>query len=494
MEDASDEAWEADDFSEAAPEENCEEDSPPLSCIVVGAGWTGLATAAALRAFGVRDFVILESGNSPGSFWSQTYDRIRLHTPWHGLPCDGGEALFDFSMFKTREQVIKYLSNYHTRHSLHEHSLFGHRVRVAEPTPDGLWRVHVDTPCGPRALLCRRLAMCTSKLRRPYEPKLAGREAFPRCLHSSAFKSGADFRGARVLVVGCGNSGCEIALDLSLHGAAEVTMLVAGSRQFVNFNKFTELMQRAMEEGTAPCIEERAFADWSLRYGEPGFAEACAKRSALMKSIAEDTSDIGIQPPGQGFGEAQVEHGRIGVFDCGVLSLIRAGKIRVHHAPLSRLDATGAVLSDGTRLEVDAIILATGFEPSYEDFFTDPERYLARGQKGKGVSPGCLTPRTDGNDRSSVNKSLYFVGSDHAVNGGMAMGMQGWSCGFRIAQSLGLLPANAKFTLDALPERQRDIIATRRQYQNVLRVSLTATALLVGFKLSRHFLAGGSRR
>ena len=60
--------------------------------VVVGAGWTGLSTAAALRAFGVSNFVLLES--PARAFWrGMCYDRIKLHTAWHGLPCDGALAL-----------------------------------------------------------------------------------------------------------------------------------------------------------------------------------------------------------------------------------------------------------------------------------------------------------------------------------------------------------------------------------------------------------------
>ena len=105
------------------------------------------------------------------------------------------------------------------------------------------------------------------------------------------------------------------------------------------------------------------------------------------------------------------------------------------------------------------------------------------------MSPRHLTPLTDGHDRSVVDASLYFVGADHAVNGGMAMGMQGWSCGFRIAQHLGLVPAEARFSLESLPERQRDIIAARprrrvRHLQVGAVIASAATALVIA--LLRH--------
>ena len=455
-------------------------------CIVVGAGWTGLATAAALRSFSVKDFLLLEAGDAPGEFWRRsTYDRIKLHTAWHGLPCDGGAALFDYPMFKTGDEVVRYLTSYHDRHHLHAHSRFGHRVQRVQQVRQGLWRLYVETNDGVKLLECRHLALCVSKLRRPFEPHLAGRETFlGRCLHSSDFRCGSAFCGKRVVVAGSGNSACEIALDLaSQGGAAQVTMLIAAPREFVPLCKFGELMRKAWHKGLAPCLEERVFADWSLRFGEAAFEAACAKRSALMASIAEDTSQLGISTPSVGFGEAQVQEGRISVFDHGALPLMRSGRIGVVRSRLQSLTVTGALLADGTHLEADAIVLATGFEPRYEEL-VDAESFLARGQPGKGVSPECLTPRTDGHDRSSVDASLFFVGADHAVNGGMAMGMQGWSCGFRIAQALGHLPNTAVFTLDALPERQCTVIATRRRRRMwhivALAAVVAATAWLCG--------------
>eukprot|EP00966_Prymnesium_polylepis_P066744 1549502-Prymnesium_polylepis.1 len=155
--------------------------------------------------------------------------------------------------------------------------------------------------------------------------------------------------------------------------------------------------------------------------------------------------------------------GRISVFDHGAVPLMKSGKIGVRRARLVGLARKGARLSDDQLLEVDAVVLATGFEPRFEEFVGEPARFLERGQDGKGVSPSCLTPLTDGFDRSSIDPSLFFVGVDHKVNGGTAMGMQGWSCGYRIAQQLGLLPAAAPFSLDALPERQRDVIAERHR-------------------------------
>merc|ERR1719436_499853 len=130
--------------------------------------------------------------------------------------------------------------------------------------------------------------------------------------------------------------------------------------------------------------------------------------------------------------------------------MIRAGRIGVKKAKLTKLSASRAHFDDGASLEVDAVVLATGFQPRLEDFLAEPERFLSSGQEGKGAGTQFLLPLTDRRCRSSVDDSLFFVGFDQAVNGGLAMGFWGWSCGFSVAQGLGLVPGEQTFLLDVL--------------------------------------------
>ena len=210
-------------------------------------------------------------------------------------------------MFKKRDEVVAYLKHYHARHHLQPWTRFGHRLRQVTKTHGGHWQLCVDTPTGVQVFKCRSVALCVSKLRAPYEPAIEGRERFRGpVLHTASYRNGARFRGQKVLVIGSGNSACEVALDLHSHGAEEVTILVSGGRQVVPMARFRDTMRRARWQGTVPCLEERAYADWSLHHSEAAFADACARRSALMASMSEDTSDLGISSPSVGFAEAQV--------------------------------------------------------------------------------------------------------------------------------------------------------------------------------------------
>ena len=95
--------------------------------IGIGAGFCGLAAGAALRARGVSSFAILEQGQGVGHFWTKTYDRIHLHSPWHGLPQDGG-LVAKYPMFKSRDELISYFGEYAALHGLGPHFRFGERV------------------------------------------------------------------------------------------------------------------------------------------------------------------------------------------------------------------------------------------------------------------------------------------------------------------------------------------------------------------------------
>ncbi len=180
--------------------------------IIIGAGPAGLAVGACLKRAG-QPFVMLEQASQVGAVWQRHYRRLHLHTPKQlsGLP------YLPFPRadprYPSRLQVIRYLERYAQHFSLAPR--FGQQVSAARylgrqwevQTQDALYRAD-------------NLVVATGYTRTPHCPTWPGQAEFRGpLLHSSSYRSGAEFRGQRVLVIGAGNSGSEIALDLWEQGA-----------------------------------------------------------------------------------------------------------------------------------------------------------------------------------------------------------------------------------------------------------------------------------
>nr|DAD44801.1 TPA_asm: hypothetical protein HUJ06_003031 [Nelumbo nucifera] len=200
---------------------SCKENEPQMKCawvlgpIIVGAGPSGLAVAACLSQHGVPS-VLLEKSDCIASLWQyRTYDRLMLHLPKHfcELPLLGFPE--DFPEYPSRQQFISYIESYAARFSIKPR--FRQWVKTAEfDSSCGLWRVRTQDI----EYFSRWLIVATGENAEPVIPEISGIDKFRGpVMHSSDYKSGADFQNQKVLVVGCGNSGMEVSLDLVSHHA-----------------------------------------------------------------------------------------------------------------------------------------------------------------------------------------------------------------------------------------------------------------------------------
>jgi cation diffusion facilitator CzcD-associated flavoprotein CzcO len=185
----------------------------PEQVTIVGAGPSGLAVAACLKQRGITPLV-LERGAEVASVWRSHYDRLHLHTAKGGSALPGMAFPSEYPRFISRVQFIAYLESY-TRHFALQPS-FGEPVSRIAPN-SGDWVV--TTPR--RELTSRHVVIATGYTRVPVQPTWPGLDRFRgEVLHSSRYRNGAAWKGRRVLVVGLGNSGGEIAIDLHEHGAS----------------------------------------------------------------------------------------------------------------------------------------------------------------------------------------------------------------------------------------------------------------------------------
>lgn len=197
----------------------CKEEEPKWlwvnGPIIVGAGPSGLAVSACLKENGVPS-LILERSDCIASLWQhKTYDRLKLHLPKQFCQLPLFDFPENFPKYPTKHQFISYLESYAKHFSITPK--FKQSVKVAEfDGVCGFWKVQTQD----FQYLSKWLIVATGENAEAVIPEIPGIDKFKgRLMHTSVYKSGTEFINQRVLVIGCGNSGMEVSLDLCRHNA-----------------------------------------------------------------------------------------------------------------------------------------------------------------------------------------------------------------------------------------------------------------------------------
>ena len=180
--------------------------------LVIGAGQAGLAAGYYLKRAGLR-FALLDAGEKIGAAWSERWDSLRLFTParYNALP--GMPFPADPYSLPTKDEAAEYLKAYAQRFELPVR--LGTRVRSLRAESG---RYVIATASGEH-LSARSVIVATGANQKPYVPQFAAalRPDVVQ-IHSSAYRRPAQLPEGRVLIVGAGNSGAQIALELAAAG------------------------------------------------------------------------------------------------------------------------------------------------------------------------------------------------------------------------------------------------------------------------------------
>ncbi|KAI4963530.1 hypothetical protein ZWY2020_011410 [Hordeum vulgare] len=288
--------------------------------IIVGAGPAGIAAAACLHTRGVPS-VVLDRDDCLASLWQRrTYDRLRLHLPKHFCQLPG----------------MPFPDHYPVR-----------RLRPLRPRRRPLAGPSLrPRHQGHHGYIRRWLVVATGENAERVIPDLDGADSFKGPVtHVSEYKSGEPYKGKRVLVVGCGNSGMEVCLDLCDHGARPSMVVRDG----------VHVLPREML-GVATF----SVAVFLLRFLPLRVVDRLLVLLAGL-FLGGDLARLGLRRPSHG-GPLELKNskGRTPVLDIGALEKIRAGDIKIVPG-VKRLEAGGAELVDGRFVAADAVILATGY-------------------------------------------------------------------------------------------------------------------------------------
>jgi len=338
--------------------------------LVVGAGQCGLSTAARLKAVGV-DALVVEQWPRIGDSWRRRYHSLRLHneTPANHLPY----LRFPDSWpeYIPKDKLANWFEFYAEALEL---NVWTSTTFSSASYDDAArrWEAVVDRGGVERVLRPSHIVLATGATGGiPRYPKIEGLDSFDgRVLHSSSYEDGETFRGRRVLVVGAGSSGHDVALDLHRYGAM-VTMM---QRSPTTVTSLVPACQRHHEpyRGTT-TTDELDFATLSTTYPMKvrylkHIAELC---QALDKDLLNGLRAAGLRTDygedGTGHPLKFMRRGGGYYLDVGCSQLIVDGKIEiVQAADVARFTQSGVLFADGYVREFDAVVLATGYENNQE--------------------------------------------------------------------------------------------------------------------------------
>lgn len=342
---------------------------------IVGAGAAGLAAAACLKRRGLEPIVV-EASNTAGHTWANNYESLKLHTirrysglPYYPMPRS-------YPLYPTRSQVLDYLQNYARHFGIVPR--FGQHVERARRDQQG-WLLTTQRGDTYRA---RVLVAASGIFDSPIRPTWPGMESFRGSIqHSSEYRTALPFTGKRVLIIGAGNSGAEIALDLAGR-AASVTVAIRNGVNVVPLSLLGVPIQLwGLLVLRLPPEVSGSIAKLLLRR-----SEARLQRAGVPKSPEPILASHGIP-----------------IIGLGLLQEITAGKIAVNGA-VAGFDQSEVIFADGSRQSFDAVLLATGFTPALQ-YLRDTVTFDARG-----------FPERDGM-RSHQFPDLFFAGYNYGIAG-----------------------------------------------------------------------------
>jgi putative flavoprotein involved in K+ transport len=339
--------------------------------LVVGAGQAGLAMGARLGALGVSTLII-DANDRVGDNWRKRYRNLVLHDPvWYDhLPYLSFPP--NWPVFAAKDKMGDWLEDYASVMELNVWT--GTRFEGGDYDPAiGRWTVTLTRPGGARRTLRPgHVVLATGTSGAPRVPAVPGTEDFSgEIKHSSGFTDGERWANSRAVVVGAGNSGHDIALELYQSGA-DVT-LVQRTGTYVVSRDHGQAVFAGLYEENGPSTEDAdlLYASLPTDILRAMFAQATAAIAEQDKALLDGLRARGFQVDfgEDGSGLAISFLSRAGGYniDTGASSLIADGKVKVASgAGLRRFTKDGIELDDGRHLDAELVVLATGYEGMQE--------------------------------------------------------------------------------------------------------------------------------
>ncbi len=349
--------------------------------VIIGAGTGGLSTAHALKLCGTR-VRILDRAPEVAAPWRKRHPQLCLNTHRSQSHLAGLPFPKSAGAFPARDTVIRYLEDYARFVGVPiEH---GVEVRRVDQVLDG-WRL--QTSAGPMA--AAHVVVATGRECVPFVPDWPGLDSFTGVVrHSADFGELSQYREKRVLVVGAGNSGTDVLNHLVRAGTRSLRVSVRHGPAIAPCRMLGFPMQR-----TAPLLEmmPAPLADRALK--------------DIERLAFGNLARLGLPQHPQGGATRLRKGGITPAVDDGFIAALKAGRIHLHPA-VDRFDAADVVMVDGSRVEADIVIAATGYRTGLE-----PMLGHLNVLDGKGA------PLVNGAEGADRCPGLWFIGMRPSLGG-----------------------------------------------------------------------------
>ena len=311
-----------------------------LSCVVIGAGPAGLVALKVLRESGLNA-VALEREDDVGGNWyfgrdsSSVYQSTHLITSKRFTEFPGFPMPDDYPAYPRHDQMLAYIRGFAKHHGLYDAIRFNSKLSNATPDGQG-WRLDVDG--GQTPLFCDSLIVATGNYWCPRLPNFGG-EFTGRIMPSREYKSPEQVSEKNVVVVGNGNTGCDIAVE-SGHVAKKVYLSVREGRF---------LMPKFMFG-----LPSDEVGDWTFKWGIPRWLRAALSWFPMHLSVGPLNLAGLPKPRHKLFARQPIMNTQLPVS-------IGHGRVEVK-PQIARLEGSQVHFVDGSSVQADLLICATGYQ------------------------------------------------------------------------------------------------------------------------------------
>ncbi|KAB2062519.1 hypothetical protein E1A91_A10G162600v1 [Gossypium mustelinum] len=319
--------------------------------IIVGAGPAGLATSACLNRLSIPN-IVLEREDCYASLWKKrSYDRLKLHLPKQFCHLPYMDFPPNAPTYVPRKGFIYYLDNYVSHFGITPRYLRSVESAIYDLDAEK-WQIVVknmattDNVIETEVYTSRFLVVASGENSQGTIPDIDGLDSYGgEYIHSNQYENGRKFRGKDVLVVGCGNSGMEIAYDLWNWGAN--TSIVVRNPVHVLTKEMVKMAMIMLQYLPCKAVDKITVAISKLKYWK--------------------LSKYGIQRPKKGPFHLKETSGRSPVIDVGTISKIKSEEIKVLPG-MKCIRDKDIVFTNGETVQFDAIIFATGYKSTVRNW------------------------------------------------------------------------------------------------------------------------------